>query len=707
MPRNRPQSARPHRMSATLAAAIGAMAMGPTACETSPKFDPALAASGSRTDPGRGEDLRLFAAMLNDQSVPTEFRREAAMRLAESGGFEAAEAFRIAWRDGDDRQRDMVVEAIRSSGNAGRLVVGTLLDAMLEGKVQTEDVAQIIVGDSGEQLALVRQRFFRSATLQDWDRYVDLLSRIPLPDAAEILIDGFSETNDESRIAAIDSGLRHWSNTSESRDPDGWRRWWVQLSLAKGNSAALQQLTDRIAMETSNADRASARAVAAEARANQLAIRLAELKTRVMALLDGEARTDALRAMFTDDEPLVRAAGISQVERMLRNAQPIPDVVREDLSGLISDELPANRISAVKILDAIGVEGLGDRLASSLMSETDPAVVAAGLAILGNRPHPTAIPLAIETLGRADPSLTPAAARVVAEVASAGLLHPDDRATIRTLLPEADRVGDRDIARTTVLLAADDGVDGLRDLLRSENESVRLGAAEGFRNRGLREVLREEAADPTVARVAIQAWIESPPDIDLLNLQVLKEVRPDEGTEQSRSDFSTWEGAVVQVLGQLPVDRLAAAERMLVDEPTLLDDRCASLRRGLAAAMLSPEMRLELQDLLIDAMVGADRWTELVAELRTLDAESPDSPLRPRLFEALVETQDWDGAGSLEPTPDAWIALVEEDGGPATRVRGPLIAEIERRFADQIDPDLRARIEAARPAESDETAPDA
>lgn len=693
-------------LSGWTALAIVAAIAGPMGCETGadgtrPPYPTAIRSTAETVAEG---DQELFAAMLNDEGVPFSFRREAAVRLAESSGRDAAEAFRITWRDGDQRQRDMVMEAIRASGVAGPPVVLVMLDAMLVGKVEVEDVAQIVATDPDRTLAVVRQRIFERLSTSDVERLADLLSRIPEPEAAEIMIDALSDAEDEATVVAIDAALQRWSNTSVSRDADEWRRWWARLRLGDDGSTALKQLTDRIAVESSRADRAQVRAVAAEARAEALAIRLAEVQTKVLAMLEGDARTEALRAMFLDPEPLVRAAGISQVERMLRNAQPVPEVVRGDLAGLIADELPANRISTVKILDAIGVEGLADTLASSLGSETDPTVVAAGLAVLGNRPNPVAIPFAIETIRRGDPRVTPAAARVIAEVAAAGLLHPDDRTTIRGLLPDLEAIDDRDTARTKVLLADEEGLETAQRLLAVEAEAVRRGAAEGFRKRGKRDVLRAAASDPTVSRVAIQAWIDAPPAIDLVNLEVLRELRPLEDTEQARSDFSTWQGAVVQALAALPVDRLADAERILRDEPSLLDARCASLRRGLAAPLIGDEMRMRLQALLIDAMTEGERWTELIAELRSLDAESPASPYRATLFEVLVRTQDWDGAAALEPSVETWVELAEEEGPLDSRTLDPLLREIDRRFDVELDPRLRSRLERTAPTEP---APDA
>ena len=212
-------------------------------------------------------------------------------------------------------------------------------------------------------------------------------------------------------------------------------------------------------------------------------------------------------------------------------------------------------------------------------------------------------------------------------------------------------------------------------------------------------MLREEASDPAVRRVAIQTWIDSPPAIDLINLEVLKELRPPEDTEQARSDLSTWLGAVVQILEALPVDRLADAERMLQGEAPLLDARCASLRRGLSGGLLTVEMRQELQDLLMSAMAEGERWTELVAELRSLDAESPDSPYRARLFELLVRTQDWDGAATLEPSVSAWIQLAEDEGVRDPRILEPLLLEIERRFDAELGPQVRERMDRIAPSE--------
>lgn len=670
------------------------VAVAPPGCQSPPSPAP----TATRSDPRvvREDDLQLFTVMLNDDGVPFAFRREAAIRLAESGGFDAAQAFRISWRDGDDRQRAMVLDAIRSSGSVGRQVVVAMLDAMLAGQVDLQDVAAILSFESGRELVTVRERLRTSTDAPDRVRYIDLLSRVPLPGAAEILVDAFPEARGDGERTALDTALQRWSNTGQSRDADGWRAWWIRLSLAEGDSTALQQLTDRLAIEVEKADRASTRATEAEARSRRLAIRLADLKTRTMAMLEGDARTEALREMFVDEEPMVRAAAISQVERMLRDARPIPELIREDLAVLIADEVPENRISSVKVLDAIGVEGLADTLASSLLSESNPEVVSTGLAVLGNRPNPVAIPLAMETLRRSDPSLKSAAARVVAEVAAAGLLHPDDRFQIRALIPEIDDVEDRNTARVWVLLADDEGLASARGLLRSDRESVRRGAAEGFRNLGLRELLREEASDPIVARAAVQAWIESPPAIDLINLEVLQELRPNEDTDQARSDFSTWQGAVTQILSEMPTDRLADAEGMLKGDVDLLDARCASLRRGLDATLVDAETRLRLQTLLLEAMREGERWTEAIAELRSLGATSDESPWRPMFFELLLRTQDWDGAAEVDASPAAWIELLEPEAPLDSSIRQALVQEIERRYGDDLEAGLRTRFDSIR-----------
>ena len=596
------------------------------------------------------DDLGFLVGLLEDPAVPSSFRREATTRLAASGGAEGALAIARVLRNGDETVRDVVLEGIRLAAPLPLAMVQELLVLVEEGILKPESAALVLVGIPPEAVRLVVARMEAS---EDRDRRIllhDLLGRLGDPLAPRSLVQALARVDDEIELASIDAALRRWSNMQGRMTTEDWQVWWNSLSMEGDQSQGMRRLANRIAREAARASAAEARALEAEMRADRMAVRIAELHARLLALLPEAEQVTRIQDMLRDDEPQVRLAAIGQMQRMLQDARVLPDGIRQDLVGRLGDTDPAIRIRSAEVLDAMGAAEFGVTLVRSLENEFDPEVIRAGLRVLGSRPRPEAVAFAIDRLRDADGETERLAARVIASVAIEGALDPDDRELVRRRFAE-DRgsIDTRDEARLAVLLA--DQPDVEIALLASVDEPVRRGAAEAYRTLGRRDLLLEASAgssagsrNETVARVAIQAWAATDDSVGKNNVQALLDLRRGASSESSLSD----------------------------------------------------ELRADLQTLFGRNLLVAGRPLEAAVQLRAAGGEGLDSPLRGELFTALLLAEEWDDAFGLNPAPEAWIAFLESRPDLETEFGSRLADEIERRFEGRLDDALLVRIDAVR-----------
>lgn len=649
------------------------------------------------------DDLGFLVGLLEDPAVPSSFRREATTRLAASGGAEAAAAIARVLRDGDETVRDVVLEGVRLAAPLPLAMVRELLSLVEAGILQPESAALVLTGIPPEAVRLVVARLEAN---QDRDRRIllhDLLGRLGDPLAPRSLVEALGRVDDEVEIASIDAALRRWSNMQGRMTTEDWQAWWNSLSMEGDQFQGMRRLANRIAREAARASTAESRALEAEMRVDRMAIRIAELHARLLALLPEAERVTRIQDMLRDDEPQVRLAAIGQVQRMLQDARVLPDGIRQDLVGRLGDTDPAIRIRSAEVLDAMGAAEFGVTLVRSLENESDPEVIRAGLRVLGSRPRPEAVAFAIDRLRDADGETERLAARVIASVAIEGALEPGDRELVRRRFAE-DRgsIDTRDEARLAVLLA--DQPDVEIALLESVEEPVRRGAAEAYRTLGRRDLLLEASVgsstgsrNEAVARVAIQAWAATDDSVGKKNVEALLDLRPDPSGPEAEVDVATWRAAMGRILEAMPAADIAASEKLLEDEVDLLESRWAMLRRGASPeSSLSDELRMDLQTLFGRNLLEAGRPLEAAVQLRAAGGEGLDSPLRGELFTALLLAEEWDDAFELNPAPGAWIAFLESRPDLETEFGSRLADEIERRFEGRLDDDLVVRIDAVR-----------
>ncbi len=661
--------------------------------------DPSGAATQARGT--RSDDLRWFEEMLLDSAVPAPYRQDAALRLIRSGTEESASIINRALDGGDAERRALIADALKIAGPLSSPLARSVTDAAAAGRLGPE-VASAVLAVSGEiGTAEIVERFRAESNREARARLIEVLGRLADPMAPGVLVEAMRENGDSAEVERIDAALRRWSNSKVSRTPAAWTEWWNRLNVQGDGAVALRQLTNRIVQESFRADAAVTRAEAAEARAERLAAQLAEVHARLLALLPEEERMTRVQTMLSDEEIRIRSVAIGQIERMLRDAKQLAEPVRKGLIDRLSDSDPGIRIKAAKVLDTIGGEDLGPTLVRSLQGETDVEVVRSGLLVLGNRPQPAAVDFAVAQLRGGDSDTIRLAGRVLATLAGSGLLHPDDQARIRTLVAEGLVIDSRDLARLTVLVADDPDHESIVSLVDSPIEAVQRGAAEAYRTLGRRELLHQHAGTPTVARVAVQAWADAEVSPNALVIERLMELRPEAPDDAPApadlsADLDSWRAAMVRVLEAMPVSQLLAVGERLRGAKDLVDARLTALRRGTDDVALPVTTRTRLHVEIAEALVEAGRPGEAAAELRTADVVEIDRELQARLFEMLLLAEEWDEAARLEPEAEAWMAALDRRIAGGDQSADSLLAEIERRFGADLEPDVRGELDEAR-----------
>lgn len=653
------------------------------------------AASGARTP---DVDAAWLGAILTNPSIPSDLRTGAAERLVSSSEPSALEQLERAIRDADELQMEVVASGIRQAGT----VPASLLPVVLEHACRTMNLSasHVTILRSGRANSVAAIRAF--ANPEDPACHKVLIAGLLAVNdraAADMLVDflGMVEPGSED-AKTIDAGLQVFAGVTESRSRAQWIEWWKGFDKPTGEQEVVQRLEDRLA-EANN------RIELAQKRAELLARRLAETIARQLAMMPEADRNTKILELAGDEEAVVRLAAIAHVERMLRNGRIPSEELRVAMLLRLDDIDPTIRIRAAQMLDAMGVDDLGTRLVEAIGDETDPLVLEAVLEILGNRPVPGIVPIAVGLFESTEPSVTHAAAGAVAAVGRAGLLDEEMSTRVReSLKRRKDGINSRELAEVAVLAASDPSAEGPIALLNHEDPEVRRGAAEGMRARGARARLLEAAGDPVVARVATLAW--SDPPWSLESVIALKQLRP---RDEEEKNLAEWREATQAVLASLPLSFVLDADESLQGESSLFTARREALRRMAMSAELEEDRRILAAQRLADRLVENGLPIEAAAELRAAGATSA-SPLGDQLFRTLLLAESWQEAAEVRPDPAAWLVALEVRVTENREAASGLLLEIQRRFGEQLDSTQKMSWEAASrlvnpaPVEKDATA---
>lgn len=617
-------------------------------------------------------DASFFDLVLTNPSATEPMRRGAADRLVRMGTPESLRVLERALRATDPRVASAALRAIDRS----TVPLPQLAPAILDAALSDVEIDRATAGRAllaSDPKALERLGTIAGTQSESLGRRIGAirtLAGMTRRDAVRVLIDLLAEGRVESadvQRAAMEA-LGRSTGLAHGEDPAAWRAWWAEALRAETTGptdAAMQAVAARI--------QAAERTAAEERRrADRLAERLVAIYEQLFLSMSQRERLLRAGELLADDLASVRAFGIGQIERMLRNGERADDATRTAALALLDDPLPALRARGARLLVDLGTAGLATRLAERLPKEREQEVLAAYLAILALQPASEAFAPVAELVR--DVAVGEAAARVVVRLVDAGIAPAEWRTT---LLPTVRELVERRPNGKSVQLLAMGGTDD--DLLRvatfldSSDQALRRGAAEGLQRRGVRRPLFERSKDPAIYAPLIVAIADEAPTIAAIRMLASLPPAPD-----MRQD---WNAAVAKVLRAMPVADLAEADEVLAELPAAesatrlegLTRFVRSIRAGAQRDAVEGALRS-----FVDLSVREGRGTE-AAEVLTALAPTRGEPAHDALFRLRVLSGAFAEAARLREDSAAWVQLLESVADrPA--VAAPIVDEIARRF---------------------------
>ncbi|MBL9121074.1 MAG: hypothetical protein JNL80_14285 [Phycisphaerae bacterium] len=664
-----------------LASAVAISAEAP--CAASPPVadgESGDASASSRQTPPDSEgrltsDASFFEAVLVHPGSDSSVRRAAAERLIRDRSPEAMQAIERVLRGKSAETLVAVVDSLDRAGARVPSLVEALVAAIASDRDFDRAAAVRVLASSDtrstELLAAAALRGELSARGGAIAGLGELRSRDAIARLVGMLEVGRNEP--PGIVQAICAALERSTGVALGTDPAAWRTWWEDSSKAALESGADAALRARV--------EAAERAVAEERRrGDRLAERLTDVYSQLFLRLTQKERMTRSGDLLTDSLPEVRAFAVTQIERLLRNGERPDDATLQAMTVLLDDPLPLLRSRGVRLLDDLAAPELAARIVERLPAERDASVSAAFLAALANRPSPEAFGAVVPLLS--DPVLGEPACRALAELAGAKLLPVEAPARLLPVLREL--LGTRPngpAAQLLAILGDDADIARVTSLLDAAEPTVRRGAAEGLRQRGVRRPLLERSRDPAIFIPLMASLADEPRTLATLD-QMIAAVPPGDGAAEFAAE---WNSAVTRLLRDLPVAELPAADQVL-ERVSLCEvrTRIAGLSR-FASAALGGLRRADVEVGLrryVDLMVAQDRAREATDALAALQPKSGE-PARDALFRIHLLSGEFREASELETTATAWLNVLESVIGDTIRAR-PIVEEIAIRFG--VDP---------------------
>ncbi|MDZ4830498.1 MAG: hypothetical protein SGJ09_09925 [Phycisphaerae bacterium] len=634
-------------------------------------------------------DVAFLDAVLSDVSAGSALRRAAAERLARDGSPEASRALERALGAGGT-PRALSIEALDRATAVPAALTAALAEAAIalavEGDRDGSLAATRALARSGEgaAAAVARIAFDMAESRARRIGAIGVLGELRDRTAAEFLL----KLLDESRAEASDlmavacTALDRCAGLAIGNDPVAWRRWGSESADAsKIDDAQIRAMSERAA----DAERALA---TERGRGQQLEARVVEAYQQLFLRLTQSERLVRSADLLDDELLALRTFGIAQIERMLRNGERADDATRRQALVLLDDVVPALRVRGARLLDDLGVTDLPMRLAERLPKEKDPLVAAAYLSVLANRPEPATFPTLLALVK--DPALGEYACRVIAILAAQRRLPLEWESQVLT--PLRDVVAARPNAAAAQLLAmAGDEVDLARVsmLLDGPDASVRRGAAEGLRRRGVRRPLLERSSDPAIYGPVVAALADEPKTLDTVRALVAVPPPPDMTPD--------WNASAARLLRELPATDLVAADKLLAGvtgcERRTRAEGLARIVGGARAGIVKADVEEGLTRF-VDLLIADGRGQDAIATLEE-SAPKPGDPTFDALFRAQALTGNFREAARLVPLPRRWIELLTAVVREPSAAR-PLADEISLRFGASLSADERAAFDKSR-----------
>ena len=494
----------------------------------------------------------------------------------------------------------------------------------------------------------------------------------------------------EAIVSAACDALTRLTRLPYGNQPDTWRTWWVQAK----NQTREQWLVDqvqRLATERSELER---ELTLQRQRVTRIEQRVVDVLRDLFRALpsDVDQQLAPLPTLLDDELVVVREFAIERI-RFISRDHEIPASLQDALSARLDDSDAGIRARASRLLQELNYPGLNESLATRLADETSFDVIETYITLLADRPTRSALPALIRRIG--DPNLCDPACRAtwrVLQLKSDEPIEPEQLEAIRTAVTSAIALRETaPLVRLAAYLADDDQVAQYETHLDSEDNAVRTAVAEGLASRMRLDPLLSRADDAVIYPITVRALVARQPNVDALQA-LIQFSPPDESTA------GAWSDALGQMLARIAPPQLIAADDLLVQAGTAPELRIGLLSRaaGMTAEQLPVEQRTEVAIRLAQIHVSRAQYLKAHQELETIAATNGSAELKALRFKAALLSGHYNRAAELQPQAEPWIEQLALVVGNDDALAGRIQAEIEQRFGESLNDDMKTRLEALR-----------
>jgi hypothetical protein len=691
---------RPNRRRALSRAAAGLLAMMLAGADRSTWGQE----SDSPVTAELASDIESYTEVLRQTQSNAELRTWAAQRLIRINTEPAITALDRALRDADQTLVGLVLNALSaeqaspdglldalaqalsaSTGERSTQIVGIIARYDERGCARLIELAGRVDAPAASRVAAVRALSdFRSASTAPLcvDALLNLLAGSPsLPPAlVEVVFDALERITGRAGSPRDVADWRAWWNRTRDEPVESWLP--MEVEHLRGSNAALSRDLQRI-----RADRDALR--------RQLEASMADVYFLLRDQPDG-AVMRKLAEWLGNDVPAVREIAVRRIDTILANAGTIliPDDVQTALAARLTDESPATRAVAARVMARLNPPGIADRLGEMLAAESDVAVRRQVLELLATKSSPAAIDAIIDCL--AMPELRDFAAAAGARALADRVIPQEHMAAMREAARLAYQGGQSVPCLNFLATIGDvDDIRSLLPLLDHANENIRRAAASALARRTeAHSALFARTADPAVLGALIGLLADGEPTLPQLDRLLALPMPSGNGVRDQ------WVAGIERFIARAAMGDLAGliARLQAVPDASLAPDRRATL---IAAAgqriadappdAIAPEAREPVILALAAVRLSLGEFDAALASLDLLNGSvAAATPLR---LQALACLGRYEDAIRHAPEPAPWIVLLRHfsavDLARALEVRD----EIERRFP-QLNGDLKTEFDA-------------
>jgi hypothetical protein len=661
----------------------------------SPKASPGEAA-GPNQDPtpldaSSARRLQLASVILMDaaEDVDTKTRATAAAELVSLALPQSREFLIDAIRSGRAEVLHAVLEAMLAESELETEFGPVLLALLATAPPDVQPILAELLARHGQEDVRILPAVSHIASDQSQPidqrlaaiRTIGAFRHEPAQAAGELMsVLRQEKGSDNTVIVAASEQLSHLTGMPKSTTPTQWLKWWKQSR----NRPAERWLEDTVDALTKEAARRGKELSEARAARDRMSARLLAAYSEFWPLLSIEQQQARLLPLLSDELASVRVFGLDRLAVQLRDGHDTPGG-QEAAAALLADPEPTVRAAVAALIPELDPTAIDPAVRANFLAETDPIVLAALL------PRIAEIQPDLITAQKMGPLLAMEAVRPAAIDAMWVILSRSDRpsdAVAAAMLPLVREAYNTEATPATgallALIGTTDDVHTLEPRLDHADSTWRTAIGTAMLLRGMNEPLLARAADPAIYPLALAALGEGS---DLASLQAVGTLAPPE------QHTALWMQTLLDAARRTPAEDALQVDDLLAALPAVTPaQRAAVLQEVFSSGDVAEQNLADIAKRLGPLVLRTGDPKAVVAMIDQVPASRIDAELLATKFEAAIRGRLYDEAATVQSEPGEWIDAFERFQAEQPEVADLVRSEIVRRFEDDLDAAMRARL---------------